>query len=470
MNPSALSVVLRVFLLLGVFASSAAAEPEDPRRAYKMLRDSESWAFLREQKSTDFWDPLKYLRLSHKRTDLYLTVGGEARLWGELFHDEQWGGTGTEHNGSFLQRYMLHADLHLTRYVRMFVQLKSGISAFRVGGPRPVDQDLLDFNQFYLDVAIIPGATLDDEPRLVVRGGRQELSYGSGRLVDVREGPNVRVGFDGLRIIARPGPLRLDAFVVRPALTAAGVFDDAWDSSQWFWGMYATVNLPFLTADAYYLGRDRDSARYERATGHEIRHTTGARARAKLRFLELEVEAAYQFGALGGLPISAWTVAGELVLHNESLLLKPRLVLGGGATSGDQGTSSATLGTFSALFPKGAYFGMFAANGPMNNIAPHAALQLALPAAVTLLGELWAFFRQSPTDGVYNVPGILLRPSSGNPARYLGSQVEVWLTWQASHHFSLNGTFGYFSAGDFFRASLPGEDVTYLAVWMTYKF
>ena len=196
--------------------SSVRADHREVRRAYKPLRDDENWAWLRETSASDYWDPIKYLRVTPRRSDLYLTIGGEVRLWGEFFQHEQWGSTGHARDGAFLQRYMLHADAHLTRHLRVFVQLKSGLAAFQEDGPGPVDQDLLDFNQLYLDLIAIPGATLDDDPRLLLRGGRQELSFGSGRLVEVREGPNVRFGYDGIRLIARPGRARIDAFALLP--------------------------------------------------------------------------------------------------------------------------------------------------------------------------------------------------------------------------------------------------------------
>lgn len=459
-------------LLLCAWALAARAETDAARRAFKPLRDDESWAWLRlrppDKAPEDFWDPAKYVPLSKRREDLYLTVGGEIRLWGEVFANEQWGATGHARDGSLLQRYMLHADLRLTRYVRAFGHLKSGVASFRLDGPRPADQDLLDIHQLYLEVALLPGGTIDEEPRLSLRGGRQELSYGSGRLIDAREGPNVRVGFDGLRLIARAGPVRIDAFVVRPVLTRPGVFDDAWDGTQWLFGLYTTLKLPGLTVDAYYLGRQRDAARYEHATGPELRHTTGTRLRGKLRAFEIELEAAYQFGTIGELPIRAFTVAGEAVYQATGAFLKPRVVLGGGATSGDRGTG-ASLGTFSALFPKGAYFGLLSPNGPANNLAPHAALQLSLPASVSLMAEIWSFFRYSVADGVYGVPGTLLRPGAANPERYLGTQLETWVAWSVGRHLLVSGTFGHYWTGAFFQYGEPGQDISYAACWLTYK-
>jgi hypothetical protein len=455
--------------LLAAAPEALAQEASDPR-AYKLLRDQESWAWLRDPHAgTDPWDPVKYLRLGD-RDDIYLTLGGETRQWVEGYGNELWGQTKIATNIYWLQRYMAHVDAHLTPYARVFVQLKSGIEYGRAGGPRPVDEDQLDFNQAYVDTAFVPAATLDGEPRALVRIGRQEMSYGSGRLIDVREGPNVRFGYDGARVITRFDPIRFDAFAVRPDLTQVQPFGDAPNVQQAFWGGWATYEARALLVDAYYLGLERDSFKYQRIAGQEWRHTLGARVRARSPRADAEVEAAYQLGEIASLPIAAWTVAAEAVARGPELPLEPVITLGVGATSGNSGPSSGTLGTFSPLFPRGAYFGLVSANGPSNDVSPHAALAVRLPLRFSASVEYWAFWRESLGDGVYSVPGTLLRPGTTSQGRYLGDQVEGYLTWQADRHLSINATLAYFSTGSFFETSTPGKNITYGAGWVTYKF
>jgi hypothetical protein len=84
--------------------------------------------------------------------------------------------------------------------------------------------------------------------------------------------------------------------------------------------------------------------------------------------------------------------------------------------------------------------------------------------------ETWAFWRESSSDGVYSVPGSLLRPGAPNQSRYLGTQIEGFVSWQADRHLSLNATLAYFAIGTFFETSPPGQDITYGATWATYKF
>src|SRR5262249_59006923 len=124
---------------------------------------------------------------------------------------------------------------------------------------------------------------------------RQELQYGTGRLVSVREGPNVRAGVDGARVIVNAGRWRIDTFAVKPVLTlgrgikwppsdpnakpARGYFDDRPDHQQTFYGTFATGSVPALpfNLDIYYFGFRRKVAIFDQGIGPEERNTVGGR-------------------------------------------------------------------------------------------------------------------------------------------------------------------------------------------------
>jgi hypothetical protein len=467
--------LLALTVLVGsTFASRAQADDEEAQRRYAPSRGDENWAWLsRPHQTSDFWDPLKYVRLADSSDDVFLSLGGETRQYLDGFHNALWGSTGHPYNGDWEQKYMLDAELRLTPYLRVFAQLKSGVDLGRLGGPQAPNQDALDVNQAYVDIDAVPGRTLEDRPDLAVRIGRQEMSYGSGRLVDVRDGPvNVRSSYDGVRILSRFSAVRADAFLTRPDLTVPGVFDDGWDPTQVFWGAWATVEEPAVLVDAYYLGLDRQHAVFEKGAGHELRHTVGARVVTRLadRRVSLEGEGVYQFGSFLQGVISAWMFTAMGVFRPTGVVLDPEIALGVGAASGDRGPRSTTLGTFNTLFPTGMYFGMIGMNGAPNHIAPRASLTLHLTETVAFRAEFFAFWRESTSDGVYNVPGFLLRPGAGNAGRYVGTQVEPYVTWDVDHHCSLNATAAYFWVGDFFGQSQPGSDVTFAAMWANYKF
>ncbi len=121
-----------------------------------------------------------------------------------------------------MQRYLLHADIHVGSRLRLWTELNSSFENGRVGSPQPViDVDKLDLHQGFVEFEIIqrPGVAVR------VRGGRQEIEVGSGRMYSLREGPNVPLSFDGVRAIAQTEARRLDAWVARPVTTTPRIFD-----------------------------------------------------------------------------------------------------------------------------------------------------------------------------------------------------------------------------------------------------
>src|SRR5580692_8273031 len=175
--------------------SASSADPDVPDRSFKLLREDEDWSFLADPANRqDFWDPLKYIRLREGRDDWFMTISGEAREIWEQIGNDNWGQS-PFWNGYLNERYMLGFDFHYGKHFRTFVELKSGLNSFRYGGPRPIDEKRLDFQAGYLELG-----TSKDANSVALRVGRQELEYGSGRLIDVREGPNVRLSFDGFMV------------------------------------------------------------------------------------------------------------------------------------------------------------------------------------------------------------------------------------------------------------------------------
>jgi Alginate export len=143
---------------------------------------------------------------------------------------------------------------------------------------------------------------------IAFRTGRQELNYDSGRLVSVREGPNVRQSFDGFKILSKIGPWRVDGFAVRPDVDNFGYFDNEPDHRTGFWGIYSTRPLRGnASMDLYYLGINTNQTTYQttyqRRTANELRHTLGARLWRPIEQTvggwDFDYELIWQFGSFG---------------------------------------------------------------------------------------------------------------------------------------------------------------------------
>jgi hypothetical protein len=468
-------LILAGALLIGVLTANAQTAGVPPSviqdRSYKLLREDEDWSFLRDRNlRDDFWDPIKYIPLRKSADDWYMTMGGEAREVWEQIGNDNWGQS-PYWNGYLNERYMPYFDLHYGKHVRTFIELKSGLNSFRAGGPRPIDEKKLDFQAAFLQVGTAEGHNF-----IELRAGIQELEYGSGRLIDVREGPNVRLSFAGVMVRSKIDEWRVDGFAMRPRLDKFDFFDDRPNGQVGFWGVYASRPAPSKTSlELYYLGLDRKQATYQRGTAHEVRHSIGGRFSRPIATerpgWDFDNEALWQFGTFGSANIRAWTVATETGYRFPNVPLKPRFSAKADISSGDHPASN-TLGTFYPLFPKGDYFGVLATTGPgpINFIDVHPHVELALPHNVSASFDWIVQWRESLDDGVYNVPGTLIRAGNASEARYVGDRPGTQIRWQKSRHLWFQGDYGIFYAGSFIKQTQPGRNLNYWALWAGYKF
>ncbi len=429
---------------------------------YRLLRADEDYRYLRDPtRRIDVLDRLKFIPLGRR---VALGLGGESRQRLEWFRANNWG-DGPPRSLSWLQRYMFHADLRLP-HARVFVQVKSGLEAGRPGGPRPVDRDDFDIHQAFADLEL----GRPDRTEVVIRVGRQELAFGSGRLVSPREGPNVRRSFDGISLLVRARSVRAHLFVTRPVALVPGVLDDGWEPGQWFAGAHVTTPSPHRggAVDVYAFYLDRPAAALQRGEAHERRLSLGTRWSGLAGPLDYNAEAIVQVGRFGERTLLAWTVASDTGVR---LPVPWRLRLGTrlDVASGDRG-GARPVGTFQALFPKGSYFGEDALIGPANFFDVHPSLAIEPIERLSLAVDWVALWRQTLADGIYNVPGEPTVTADHNDARFIGHRAGVSLEVELTRHVGVVATYSRFFRGPFLVQAGKTRDVDFVATWMTLKF
>ncbi len=440
---------------------------------YKLLRYEENYSYLKDPSlRTDFWDPIKYVPL-WGREDWYLSVGGELRERYEFFHDLDQGRAPADaqgNNGDWLQRYLLHGDLHFGPYVRIFGQVVTGEEAGRIGGPRPdIDRDAFGVHQAFADV-VLPLA--GEKDTLTARLGRQEFEYGSGRLIDVRDGVNLRISFDAARLLLHTGDWEVDGWWSKPVLNRPDVFDDIPDPARSFWGLYAVHPLTLLPdghVDLYYLGFENQDAVYVQGPGYELRNTLGTRLWGRPLPWEYNLEYDWQFGRFGSGNIEAWSAANAIRYNLSDLPMRPRLGLRFDVTSGDNNPNSPNLQTFNPLFPSGMYFNLLNPVGPLNMIDLHPTLDLYAGDKVTVSFDWDFFWRESLGDGVYRISGAPLRTGTSG-SRYVGNSPAITVVWNATRHLAVLAQYVHFSPGAYFQANPPDKPTDYFTTWLDYKF
>lgn len=440
---------------------------EAGRPTYAVSRQDEDWSALRDPAMRNgALDALKFRPLDATGA-WWFSIGGDIRERLEFFDNDNWGLRAASGDAAWLHRAQVHVDVHGEDFGRLYLQLTNGLEEGRSGGPRRTDRDPLDLHQGFVDLPRLQ--TSDGE--IGLRLGRQELSFGSQRLVSVGEALNTRRSFDGVRATWHSPRYVVDAFATSPVQIDADSFDDKPDPTSRFWGIHATrTDIGTGNVDLYYFGLRREAANYRAVRARESRHSLGLRLWGAAGLWDWNFEAVYQLGRFGANPIEAWTLASDTGYRFTSLPWQPRFSLKADITSGDRDAHDDELNTFNALFPRGAYFGENGLVGPANHIDLHPGLELRPRRDLDVRIGAVFFWRESRADGLYNAALREVRTPMPDGGRYVGAQSVVSIEWRLDPRVTLIANYEHFSAGRFLRAAPPAHDVDYFSTWFNYRF
>lgn len=446
-----------LLFLLACVAMPAFAQSGEPWQPPTLTntRYDEDWGKLADPANRDgrWTEAFKYIPLGG---DASFSTGIELRARSESYRDNLWGGADAPDDSYLWLRAMPYADLHIGK-LRAFLQ---PIATYAIGvapSAGPIDQSRIDLLQGFAEAEIGP---------VTLRAGRQMLSLGTERIVGTRYGPNVPLAFDGARADVRIGKATVSLLAVKPVQPGLASFDDATSHIKALWGAYAA--LPGI--DLYYLGYRNRAARFGGITGRELRHSIGLRSHGKRADWRWNIEGVYQFGEYDGQRIAAWTLGTELGRDFTALPLSPAAALRFNIVSGDRNPADGRLGTFNALFPKGKYFGELSPVGPTNIVSVNPRVGLDLGGCVSASAAAMAYWRYSRGDGVYDIPGNLIRAARDSAARFIGKEAEMSVAWQASQEWELSTSFSAFAPGTFIRQTGPARTILMLGLESNFRF
>jgi hypothetical protein len=463
-----------VACLISAAAQADDAAPARPR--YLDLRFDENWSVLKGREDApggDFFDPIKFIPLNESGS-LWLSFGAQLRERIEIWNEFGFGGPpGQGHDDTYLlQRALFHADLHLTPWLRVFAQ---GKSAFVTpgrdlpGGNRKLDVDQIDLQNGFADV-MFPAV---GGVQLTLRGGRQEMAFGTQRLVSPLDWSNTRRTFDGASAIVSALGWQATGFWTRPVVVNRYSLND-WGPKDEFYGIYASgpAGGKDIRTDLYWLGFHTDNATWNGTTGDEKRQTLGGRIHGVLPGtpLDFDVEGAYQLGEVGPGDINAWMVASQLGWWFESLPISPRFFVGLDWASGDE-SPGGDVETFNQLFPLShQYYGWIDAIARQN--AVDASLGVVVRPLPALTATLWGhhFWRAEDDDALYNASGAVSRPGSGGSSSWLGAEIDLLLKYQFDVHLAGLGGYSHYFAGTCIEQSGRGRDIDFGYLIFQYTF
>lgn len=320
--------------------------------------------------------------------------------------------------------------------------------------PGPPDRTGLDLLEATAGIDLLHRG----EVTLAATAGREMLKLGSERLIGRRYGANVPQPYQGGRLTLSGSDWHADILAERPIATSKGDFDDGPAPGRHLSGAYGTLKGAYGAMDLYLLFTGQDNARYAQGRGRERRRTAGLRLSGSRDAWSWNWEAMIQRGQFAGTDIHAWSLASETGYVLAGLPLSPRLLLRANIASGDHDPGDGRLGTFNPLYPRAKYFGELTPIGPRNMVNLHPGVELTLGGGFDLQLAGIAYWRESLHDGVYSLPGALLRNANPEAGRHVGNQAEMVLGWEQDG-LSIAASLSVFAPGRFLSRTGPSRTI-----------
>ena len=155
-----------------------------------------------------------------------------------------------------LHRTRLYVNAQLGSRVRFYGEMLDAVSNYEDYKSRVIEENRTEMQNLFLDLVV-----LDPEAwsgKLTARVGRQELAYGSQRLISPLDWANTRRTFEGGKLIWEGENWDVDAFWARPMRRRVEALDPP-DLDRQLYGLYSTYKgLQRDKVDLYWLAYDND--------------------------------------------------------------------------------------------------------------------------------------------------------------------------------------------------------------------
>jgi hypothetical protein len=423
--------------------------------------------YLDDPKNTqhDYLDPIKRI---HFGDNWLLSIGGEERVRAMNEVDSRLSG---RDNNYQLLRTRVYTDLWYKDRFRVYAEFLDAQSYNQHLTPLVIDVDHSDMLNLFGELKLFE---IDENP-VYFRAGRQELLYGSQRLISPLDWANTRRTFQGYKLYYHTEKLDVDAFWVQPVIPSPHQFDSP-DDAQQFTGSWVTYRpQKGQTVDLYYLYLDNTrpvATGFRNARGGYNVSTFGSRYAGDYHHALWDFEGMYQFGDWANQETSAGAFTTGLGYNFADVRLNPTFWIYYDWASGDHNPGLNRHGTFNQLFPFGHYyFGFIDVVGRQNieDLNLHAYIW---PTKWISTGFQYHMFRlESAKDALYNAAGApIRRDPTGRAGTDVGDEIDYITNFHLSMHQDILVGYSKLYSGAFIRRTGPPGSPEYFYIQYSYRW
>ncbi|MBL8890603.1 MAG: alginate export family protein [Planctomycetaceae bacterium] len=426
-----------------------------------------NWSFLDDPKKSWSWsDGLKRQQLG---CNWLATTGGS--VWLRHMSERSARLSGVNQNYELL-RTRAYLDLAYLDRARVYFEF---IDAQRFGSTgiltqNPIDENHSDILNMFVDYQFM---TVNDR-EWWARIGRQELTFGSQRLVSALEWANTRRTFEGVRMFRRTKESDLDVFWTQPVVVD-DVRMDRVDGNQHFGGAWLTRRpTENRTVDHYYLFLTNSAPGNQFGLGtlaYDV-HTFGIRVNGNEGQFHYDYEGMLQLGGFGTEDLLAGSATIGHGYHLKDKPWNPMLWLYYDWASGDNTPMTGSRNTFHQLFPFGHYymgFGDFVGRQNIHDLNLHL---VAYPRKwITFNTQYHYLTLASARDALYNPAGRVSRSDiSGTAGRNVGHELDFLWNFHLNANSDVLVGYSRLFAGSYVQLTGSGADADLFYLQYGYRW
>lgn len=386
-----------------------------------------------------------------------MTFSTGGQFWAR-FHNEHNSRLTETDNSYTLAHVRLYGDLLIGDRVRLFGEYLWADSFSEELAPLPIDVDRGDALNLFVELNLFD---YDGKP-VFARVGRQELLFGSQRLITPLPWANTRRTFDGVKLFRNGEKWDVDLFYTAFVPPAANDFNQADDDREFggAWTTYRPQKGHFV--DLYYLYFDNSNAVTQQSIvrAPTESHTVGSRYAGDRCGYLWDVEAALQFGDQGGQDLFAGMATVGVGRNFKEACWSPTVWFYYDYASGDSDPTTGDAHTFNQLFPFGHYFlGWMDLVGRQNIHDVNAHLIFYPQPWLTVWLQYHHFWLDQSQDALYNAGGVAYRRDpSGAAGTHVGDEFDIVLNFHLTKNSDILVSYNKLYGGGFLEAtSSPTE-------------
>lgn len=411
-----------------------------------------------------FFDPIKRI---HPNDDWLLSFGGEERIQWKNENDSRLTWRRNEYE---LNRVRLYGDVWYQDRFRLYGEFLSAESFNQDLRPLAIDRDHGDALNLFIDAKL---AELDGS-NVYARVGRQELLYGSQRLISPLDWANTRRTFEGVKAFWHSENFDVDLFWVRPVVVLPSEFDTG-DHNRSFAGLWTTYRpRQGQTIDLYCLNFENELRLAPHVPpggrGGANVTTLGSRYAGDLEHVLWDVEGMYQTGTNVNRSISAGALTTGIGYQFADAPMAPAIWIYNDFASGDH--DGGRRGTFNQLFPFGHfYFGFIDVVGRQNIDDVNLDLNFYPTHWITGVLQAHFFYLDSAKDALYNAAGAAtLRDPTGRSGHHVGNEIDFLINFHLTPQQDLLIGYSHLFAGEFLQKAGNGQSPDLTLIQYSFKF